>query len=197
MDIVLATENINKIREINDTLKKLPIKIITIKKFSNLPPIIEDGNTFFENALKKSTTIANFTKKVTIADDSGLEVDFLGGRPGVYSSRYAGECASDADNNHKLLKELIDVPLQQRKASFKCAMAITNPFGKSDYVEGECRGVIGLELKGSGGFGYDPLFFIPELGKTFAELGFFVKNGISHRAKALEKLKPLIIEYLT
>ncbi len=195
MDIVLATRNIHKINEIKEILKDISVTILTLNSFSDIPQVIEDGETFLENALKKSTTISKLTNRITIADDSGLEVNFLGGRPGVYSARYAGRGVSDEDNNCKLLKELKGVPWQARKAAFKCVISLSIPCGTNHSVEGKCRGIIGLEPKGERGFGYDPLFFFPELQKTFAELNPILKNRISHRAKALRQLKPLLLTY--
>ena len=191
-DIVLASNNRHKLLEIQALAKKWGIKILSLKNFPSLPEIIEDGSTFYENALKKATVVANFTGKITIADDSGLEVEFLGDRPGVHSARYAGENADDKKNNLKLLEELKEAPREKRGALFKCAIVIADPWGKNDFAEGECRGTIGFEPKGEHGFGYDPLFFLPDYGKTFAEMALEVKNRISHRARAAARAMELI-----
>jgi XTP/dITP diphosphohydrolase len=163
-----------------------------MEDFPGIPPVEEDGATFAENAVKKAQSAAQATGKPVIADDSGLEVDALGGRPGVYSARFAGESASDAANNAKLLEELADIPDGQRNAAFRCSIALCFPDGNCRTFSGELNGVILKEPKGMGGFGYDPLFLVPEYGLTLAELPLAMKNGISHRGKALARLK----EYL-
>lgn len=196
MEIVLATRNEGKLREIKELIKGLGAEILSLKDIPEVPVVIESGSSFWENALMKAEAIASFTKKVTIADDSGLEVDFLNGEPGVYSARFAGEDASDDENNKELFIRLEGVPLSKRGATFKCVIAVVAPGGKKDIVEGECRGIIQFEERGEFGFGYDPLFFVPEHGKTFAELPPEIKNKISHRAKAMEKLRVVLKEYL-
>jgi len=192
MEIVLATRNEGKLREIKDLLEGLDIKIISLMDIKEIPAISEDGSSFQENALIKAEAVASFTKMVTIADDSGLEVDALNGKPGIYSARFAGEDTSDEKNNIELLRRLEGVPMSERGATFKCAIAIVKPGGKKKIIEGECSGIIQFEEKGKFGFGYDPLFFVPEYGKTFAELSPEIKNRISHRAKAMEKLKGIL-----
>ncbi|MFH2012094.1 MAG: XTP/dITP diphosphatase [Pseudomonadota bacterium] len=196
MEIILATSNEGKLREIKELIKGLNVKILSLKDIPNSPDIQECGSSFRENALIKSKAIASLTNKITIADDSGLEVDFLNGEPGVYSARFAGENANDDENNKKLLARLEGVPLSERGATFRCVIAVVNPEGKEDIVEGECKGIIQFEEKGNFGFGYDPLFFVPEYGKTFAELSPEIKNKISHRGKAIEKLKVVLKNYL-
>lgn len=196
MEIVLATRNEGKLREIKELIKGLEVEILSLKDIPEVPVIQECGSSFRENALIKAEAIASFTKKVTIADDSGLEVDFLNGKPGVYSARFAGENASDDKNNKELIRKLEGVLLSERGATFKCVIAVASPAGNKDVVEGECRGIIQFEEKGNFGFGYDPLFFVPEHGKTFAELPPEIKNKISHRAKAMEKLRVVLKEYL-
>jgi XTP/dITP diphosphohydrolase len=196
VEIILATRNEGKLREINELINQLNVKILSLKDIPEVPVIIECGSSFLENALIKAEAIASFTKKVTIADDSGLEVDFLNGKPGVYSARFAGENASDDANNKELLIRLEGVPLSKRGATFRCVIAVVAPEGKEYIVEGECRGIIQFEERGKFGFGYDPLFFVPEYGKTFAELLPEIKNKISHRAKAMEKLRVVLKEYL-
>lgn len=150
---------------------------------------MEDGATFFENALKKARIVSEHTGEWAIADDSGLEVDALGGRPGVYSARYSGLDGTDDDNNRRLLHEMQPVPPEKRGAAFKCVLVLYKPDGTFQSFHGELRGSIATSQKGSEGFGYDPVFYVDAYGKTVAELGGEVKNRISHRAKAFEKLK--------
>ncbi|MBV1819619.1 XTP/dITP diphosphatase [Anaerosalibacter bizertensis] len=188
--IILSTGNIDKIEEIKDILKDLPFSIHSKKEvgLGDLE-VEEDGDTLEENAIKKAMAISERVDGIVIADDTGLFVDKLNGAPGVYSSRYAGEDVSYEDNNRKLLKELEGTPSEERTAKFQTVIAIVTEDKKIKTVYGECRGRIGFEVKGSEGFGYDPLFIVDGYGKTFAQLGEEVKNKISHRAKALEKLK--------
>lgn len=195
-ELIIATRNKNKIKEIRELLKDLDVKVIGIDDGEwSIPEIIEDGNSFEENAIKKARVVAGITGKLTLSDDSGLEVDVLNGRPGIYSSRFAGETATDRENNIKLLQLLKDFPLERRYAQFHCVVAIAQTPDNVEVVEGICRGIIGFEEKGSSGFGYDPLFIHPDYNKTFAELGLGMKNKVSHRARALEKAK-LILERL-
>lgn len=199
-DIVLATRNRNKVRELKSMLSKssseLGLNVVSLADFDDISPIIEDGESFSENAAKKALVVARATGKIAVADDSGLEVDALAGRPGVLSARFAGEEASDKENNEKLLALLRDVPERRRQARFVCCAAIANPEGVIDVVEGSCKGTIAFTEKGSGGFGYDPLFLPIECHKTFAELSPDVKNRISHRARALEKALLVLDKYL-
>jgi len=174
----------------------MEVQILSLTDFPSVLPVEEDGRTFLENALQKARAVARHTGSLTIADDSGLEVDYLQGKPGVCSARFAGEGASDADNNRKLLRLLDDVPSSQRGAAFRCVIAIVDSTGKESWVEGACRGVIGDSEKGRQGFGYDPLFVIPVLGKTLAELPLEEKNRISHRGKALAALKAVLKDFL-
>jgi XTP/dITP diphosphohydrolase len=195
-EIVVATANPGKLREIRDALHGTAIEIVSFADLSPMPPIEEDGKTYRENALKKARAVAQHTGRLTIADDSGLEVDCLQGKPGVRSARFAGERASDAENNRKLLRLLHGVPLAQRGATFRCVIALVSPQGKEACVEGVCRGVIGETERGRQGFGYDPLFLLPELGKTLAELPLEVKNRVSHRGRALAALKEALGDFL-
>ena len=192
MEIILATHNEGKLREIRDLLNGLDVEILSLKDIPQAPVIQETGSSFRENALLKAETIASFTNKLTIADDSGLEVDALDGKPGIYSARFAGENAKDDENNQELLNRMRGVPIEKRGAVFKCAIAIVDPEGKEEIVEGKCSGIIQFEEKGTFGFGYDPLFFVPEYGKTFAELTPEMKNTISHRAQAIKKLRKVL-----
>ncbi|MBW2039904.1 MAG: XTP/dITP diphosphatase [Deltaproteobacteria bacterium] len=194
--IVIATKNPGKLWEIEESLREMEVKVLSLKDFPSLPPIEEEGRTFRENALKKARIVAYHTGRLTIADDSGLEVDFLEGEPGVRSARFAGDGASEADNNRKLLQLLEGVPPFQRGASFRCVIAVVDPQGGETWVEGECRGVIGDKARGEKGFGYDPLFLLPGLGKTLAELPLEEKNKVSHRGKALATLKEILKDLL-
>jgi XTP/dITP diphosphohydrolase len=194
MDIVIATRNRNKVDEIRQILKETDLRIISMEDIPSLPEIREDGLTFEENARKKALEIAKLTGRLTLADDSGLIVDALHGRPGVHSARYAGPDATPQKNNRKLLEELDGVPMKKRTARFVCMIAIARPSGKVDLAEGRCEGLIATELRGKEGFGYDPLFLIPERDMTFAELGPEEKNRISHRAIALQKAATILRE---
>ncbi len=188
-ELVAATTNKDKVKEIKKILKGLGVKVLTPDAFGLPPEVIENGRTFEENASKKARAISRFTGKLAIADDSGLEVEALSGRPGVRSSRFAGEKVTYADNNAKLLRLLNGVPAAKRKARFICVIAIAR-YGKVlKTVQGAVTGRIALENRGKTGFGYDPVFIAPKYGKTFAELGPEIKNKISHRYKALDKAK--------
>lgn len=184
-EIVAATNNQGKVREIESALKEHGIKVLPLQAFKNIPEAIEDGKTFRENAILKATHYAKSTKHICLADDSGLEVDALGGAPGVYSARYAGILASDAENNEKLLAELKNVQKENRTARFRCVLALVEDNNILYTADGVCEGIILDAPRGQGGFGYDPLFFIPSLGKTLAELTLDEKNAVSHRGQAL------------
>jgi XTP/dITP diphosphohydrolase len=192
MDIVLASKNQGKIAEIRELLKDMNINILSLYDIEDLPEIVEDGKTLFENAFKKAMLISSYTNKIAIGEDSGLFVDFLGGRPGIYSSRYAGEKATDFENNMKLLRELNNIPVNKRSAKFRTIMVLYIPDNGYKVAEGELEGVIGFKPVGKNGFGYDSLFIIPEYGRSLAELGVDAKNKISHRGKALKKIKEII-----
>ncbi|MDR3281410.1 MAG: RdgB/HAM1 family non-canonical purine NTP pyrophosphatase [Endomicrobium sp.] len=195
-EIIIVTANRDKEEEIKAILKDLDIKFIPMFFFSDYPVTIEDGQTLEENASKKARESAMYFKSWTIADDSGLEVDYLKGKPGVYSSRYAGEKCSYKDNNNKLLEVLKDVPKEKRTAKFKTVIALSSPDGKVSLLDGEIFGTIGTRMVGNNGFGYDPVFYVSEYGKTLAELDSELKNLISHRAKALLKAKEFIKKLL-
>ncbi len=196
MELVVATKNKKKLEEIKEILKGLNFKLISLADYPKSPRIIENGKTFCENAIKKAVKTAQFTKKLTLGEDSGLCVDALGGRPGVYSSRFAGKDKSDLKNNLKLLKLLEGLPLNKRKAQYWSAVALADKDGLVGVSEGTCRGFIGFALKGNFGFGYDPLFIIPKYKKTFAQLGPAVKHKMSHRFRALKKVKAILATYL-
>ncbi|MDD5730818.1 MAG: XTP/dITP diphosphatase [Candidatus Omnitrophica bacterium] len=194
--LVVATKNKKKLEEIKEILKDFDLEIISLENYPSTPKIVENGKTFSENAVIKAVKIARFTKKLTMGEDSGLCVDALGGKPGVYSSRFSGKDKNDAKNNEKLLESLGSLPLKERKAHYTCAVALADKDGIIGVVEGRCSGVIGYEPSGSFGFGYDPLFIIPKYKKTFAQLGPEIKHKMSHRYKALVKAKKLILNYL-
>lgn len=187
--IVLATRNENKVRELAAMLAGLPIRLESIGSYPDAPDVEETGATFAENAVLKAKAAAQHTGLWAMADDSGLEVDALDGQPGVYSARFAGPGATDADNNEKLLKLMADVPDDRRTARFRCAIALAAPDGRIFVDEGTCEGRIARTPRGEGGFGYDPLFVVPELGRTFAELPAAEKDRISHRGRALTAVR--------
>ncbi len=170
-------------------LADLPYEVVSLADYPDAPEVEETGVTFIENATIKAKAYAKFTGELTLADDSGLEVDALDGAPGVYSSRFA---PSDPERNAKLLDMMKDVPDEQRTARFRCAIAIAAPSGDVRTCDGAVEGTIARERKGTNGFGYDPIFYVPELGKHMAELTADEKNAISHRGKALEKAKGLL-----
>jgi len=194
MQVLVATMNAGKLREYERLLADVPgLELLTMAVLSATVDVVEDRDTFVGNARKKATEIAKVAGMPCLADDSGLEVDALGGRPGVYSARYAGEGATDAQNNAKLLDELGDIADAQRTARFRCAIVIVDRAGRElATADGACEGRIGHESKGSHGFGYDPLFVPDGYAETMAELGPETKNKISHRAEAAAKLVPLL-----
>jgi XTP/dITP diphosphohydrolase len=161
-----------------------------------VPEIEEDGRSFTENALKKARFYSRHFGKLTLADDSGLEVDILKRLPGIYSARYAGEGVPHQENNRKLLKEMEGIPISKRGARFRCVIVVASPNGKEAVTEGSCKGRIGFKEVGKKGFGYDPLFILPQYGKTMAQLSIEEKNKISHRGKALRKLRKVIDNFL-
>jgi len=190
----MATRNPGKVRELAELLEDLGIRLLSLADFPEIPEIPEEGGTFAENAAAKALEVARRTGLPALADDSGLEVEALGGRPGVRSARYAqdltdGRPPSDEDNWRKLLCELQGVPWERRQAKFVCAIALAWPDGRLHVARGEFPGVIAFEPRGNEGFGYDPVFWVPEFKKTVAELDPAVKNRVSHRARALAELK--------
>ncbi len=193
-ELVLATRNRHKGEELAALLGGLGITIRTLDEFPDAPEVVEDGDTCEANAIKKARTIAEFTGLPAVADDTGLVVDALGGRPGIYAARYAGEDATYDDNCRKLLLELRGVPRERRTARFLTVAAIALPSGEIRVAQGILEGGIAEEASGTLGFGYDPVFLIPELGKTLAELSADQKNAISHRAKAFTQAKDLLRE---
>jgi XTP/dITP diphosphohydrolase len=187
MKLVLATHNKDKISELQGVLKNEQVSILTCDDFPELPEVFEDGETLEENALKKAREIHQYTQLPVLADDTGLEVRALGGAPGVKSSRYAGDHASYADNVTKLLKEMSPIPKEQREARFRTVMVYLDDRHQIT-TEGEVQGYILEEIRGRGGFGYDPVFYYPPLKKTFSELSLPEKNSVSHRGQALLKM---------
>jgi XTP/dITP diphosphohydrolase len=188
--LIVASNNSNKIREIKEILKNIPMEILSMKEAGIEADIEETGSTFLENAYLKAKGISEIAGgAMVLADDSGLAVEALGGAPGIYSARFAGEHGNSKKNNDKLLELLEGKSLSERLASFICAMVLIDEDGKAIEVEGKIDGIISEEEKGSNGFGYDPIFYLQEYGMTFAEMDSETKNKISHRAKALEKLQ--------
>ncbi|MBT8042083.1 MAG: XTP/dITP diphosphatase [Kiritimatiellales bacterium] len=185
MKLIIATRNAHKLEEIRSIFNFQELEVLSAFDFPDIPDVVEDRDTLEGNAVKKAVEIAQATGCWALADDSGLEVEALGGAPGVYSARYAGEECSYADNNEKLLRELSGK--ESRSARFRTVIALSDPGGSAQTVDGECPGVIIEELRGENGFGYDPLFVPDGYSETFAELDSEVKNRISHRAQALQR----------
>jgi XTP/dITP diphosphohydrolase len=194
LSILLATTNRGKLAELTALLADLPVELLALSAvLPDMPPTIENGTTFEDNALIKARTAADAAMMVTIAEDAGLEVDALGGRPGVRSARFAKEGATDSENNAALLAQLAEVDDDQRTARFRCVMVLLDPWNESEpevVVEGRCEGAIAREPRGANGFGYDPLFVVSGTGRTMAELPDEEKNRISHRAQAVQALRP-------
>lgn len=196
--VVVGTRNPKKLREIQEILGDLPVGLVDLSAFPHAPAVVEDGGSFEANARKKATELAAALKQWVLSDDSGLVVPALGGEPGVDSALYAGKHGDDEANNNKLLAKLAVVPEEQRIAYYVCVIAVSNPQGEVvAQAEGRCHGRIISERRGAGGFGYDPLFLIPEYHKTFGELSSRVKHALSHRAKALEHLRPMLRRWFT
>jgi XTP/dITP diphosphohydrolase len=185
--LVLATRNQGKISEFEELLSSFQVKIKSLKDFGPIPEVVEDGDTFEQNAYKKAYFTAKVLGFAVLADDSGLMVEALEGTPGVHSARYAGDRATDEENNLKLLEAMKGVT--NRKASFKCVISIAVPRGPALTYDGVCEGEIAYDLKGNNGFGYDPIFYYPPLKKTFAQMSREEKNGVSHRGKAMAQLR--------
>ncbi|MDY6918220.1 MAG: XTP/dITP diphosphatase [Chloroflexota bacterium] len=191
--LLLATNNRAKVREYVQALEGVPYSMVTLADIGVDVAVSETGQTLEENADLKATAYASASGLVSLADDSGLEVEALGGEPGVLSARYAGEDASDRERIDFLLSRLEHVPWEGRQARFRCVIAIAAPQSEVELCEGVCPGIITLEPRGEGGFGYDPVFFLPELGKTMAELTMEEKNEVSHRGKAARKARELLL----
>jgi XTP/dITP diphosphohydrolase len=190
--LVLATFNEGKVKELQIMLSSLPLEIVSLRSYSFLAPVEETGSTFEENAALKAEAYSQATGEMVLADDSGLEVDYLGGRPGVYSARFAGEGATDEKNNALLLQMMEQAAPAEREARFVCSIALAAPGEKTYVFEGTCRGSIVTTPRGEGGFGYDPLFLSLEEGKTFAEMDLEAKGRVSHRGRALQRVKEFL-----
>ncbi len=191
--LLLGTNNKAKVREYRVLLEGIPCEIITPAELGITQPVEESGETLEQNAVLKAKAYALMSNLTALADDSGLEVDALGGEPGVLSARYAGEGVSDRERIEYLLAKITDVPWEQRGARFRCIIAVASPDGEVTLCQGECPGIITFEPKGAGGFGYDPVFYLPELDKTMAELSMEQKNRLSHRGRAAMEARNILI----
>jgi XTP/dITP diphosphohydrolase len=191
-DLMIATKNLNKVKEIKKIITGYDVNIMTFIDFPQMPDVVEDGSTIEENSKKKAIETAKYTGLVSIADDTGLFVDAINGEPGVFSARWAGEDATYMDNNQKLIEKLSGFKYEERTATFRCAITLAMPSGFFVTEVGEIKGYIIDQLRGENGFGYDPLFYLPEYKKTFAEMDMDLKNRISHRAIALSRIGAVI-----
>lgn len=189
LEVVLATRNQGKVRELLDLLQDLPLQVYSLHAFPQIRDLSEDGLTYTENAISKALTVARLTRRVAVADDSGIEIDALQGAPGPHSRRFLGEGVSDTARNARILKLLADVPAKSRTARYRAVVAVATPEGTARTFEGVCEGQIAAASRGSHGFGYDPIFLVPEYGKTMAQLPMTVKNRISHRARAMAGMR--------
>lgn len=195
--LVIATRNAGKLAEIQSLLSGYPVKLLSLDAFGPIPEIPEEGETFDDNAYQKASMVARILGLPTLTDDSGLVVEALNGAPGVHSARYGGDGLTDADRCRLLLRHLEGIP--DRRASFECVVSIAVPTGPALTYEGRCEGTILTEMRGQNGFGYDPVFFYPPLGKTFAEMTSEEKNAVSHRAKALKDVReefPKVLQWI-
>ena len=192
MELVVATRNRGKLQEIQALLDGIVATVRCAADFADFPETVEDGLTFQDNALKKAREAMRFTGLPALADDSGLVVDALDGRPGVYSARFAGEGGDDAANNRRLLEELDGIPAGQRQAAFVCVLAFVTPTGVEQVFSGRVGGAVLAAERGDGGFGYDPLFLVDGFGRTMAELSLDEKNAISHRGQALQHFRAFL-----
>lgn len=192
-NIIFATSNEGKMREIREIMKDSGYKVVSLKEAGVTADIEENGTTFEENAMIKASEIARLTGELVLADDSGLEVDYLDKAPGIYSARFLGEDTEYTIKNNYIIDKLEGVPVEQRTARFVCAIALAMPDGTCVTRRGTIEGYIGYEIRGENGFGYDPIFMVPEYNKTTAELSMEEKNKISHRAKALRAMKEVLV----
>ena len=190
--LLIATNNQGKVRELKELLQGINFEVVTPAELNIRLEVDETGTTYEENALLKAVAFCKVSGLLTLADDSGIEVDALNGEPGIRSSRYAGENAKDSDRVNFLLNKLKDVPEEKRTAHFRCVITIASPDGRVEYCQGRCDGAIITAIRGNEGFGYDPIFYFPELGKTMAELPMNIKNSISHRALAAKEAVKVI-----
>lgn len=196
MRIIFATSNQGKMKEIRMIMADLGLEVLSMKEAGYMADIVEDGASFEENAIIKARAVAGQCQDIVLADDSGLEIDYLNGEPGIYSARYLGEDTSYDIKNQALLDRMQGVPKEKRSARFVCVIAAVFPDGSEKTCRGTIEGIIGYEPKGSNGFGYDPIVYVPEFGKTTGELLPEEKNKVSHRGKALERMKQEIRQYL-
>jgi XTP/dITP diphosphohydrolase len=195
-EVIIATKNRGKAREFEDIFRSRGYEIRTLLDYPDIEDIDETGNTFEENAILKAEAVSATLNKLVISDDSGLVIDALDGRPGIFSARYAGEQKNDEANIDKVLEEMSDLPQSKRTARFYCALALAAPGQKTLTVSGTCEGKILGERRGTNGFGYDPIFFVSEKGLSMAELSSAEKNQISHRANAIQKLDKILDSFL-
>ncbi len=195
-ELIIATQNPGKLREIRQLCTDIDLKITSLADYPQFPDIVEDGDSFHSNAVKKALTISARTSKLVMGEDSGLEVEALNNQPGIYSARFSGEGATDEKNNAKLLQLLQGVPPVKRRARYRCFIALAQNGKVIDVVNGSCCGVITEQLLGSNGFGYDPLFLIPRYQKTFGQLPSEIKAKVSHRSRALKKLRKVLQNFL-
>lgn len=191
--IVLATRNEAKSAELQRMLADLPLEVRTLRDYPHVPPLPEEGETYEANARSKALAVARWLNEVALADDSGLEVDYLEGQPGARSARFLGEEATDEDRNREILQRLEGVPPENRTARYRAVVAVAFPDGRVYTFEGTCEGAIALEPRGTGGFGYDPIFYLPELDRTVAELNPQEKDLISHRGQAVRKAREFLL----
>jgi XTP/dITP diphosphohydrolase len=196
MEVVVATRNRKKLKEIREIWKGLKFCLSSLDTYPSVPRIIENGKTFKDNAVIKAVRAARFTGKLSLGEDSGICINALGGKPGVYSARFSGTDKDDNKNNAKVLRLLEGVPASRRGAHYSCAVALADQRGLIFVVEGKCFGRIGFVAKGTYGFGYDPLFVVPKYNKSFAELGQGIKHKMSHRFRALKKARKLVKKYI-
>jgi XTP/dITP diphosphohydrolase len=192
LEVVLATHNPGKVREMLELVRDLPLRVYTLDAFPQIADLSEDGLTYTENAISKALTVARLTKRVTIADDSGIEIDALQGAPGPQSRRFLGDGASDAQRNVRILKMVAGVAPPARTARYRAVVAVATPDGTVRTFEGTCEGELATAPRGAHGFGYDPIFVVPAYGKTMAQLPPAVKNRISHRARAVTAARPYV-----
>ena len=192
-ELIVASRNKGKVGEIKELLSDLDFKVTSLLEYPNLPDVVEDGKTYKANALKKASTIAKLTGKMTMSDDSGIEVKALDNAPGIYSARFAGEGKTEKQKNQKLFRMLKNVPMSKRQARYRCVIALVDAKGRElGTVQGACSGLIATKERGHHGFGFDPLFIVARYNKTFGELDPSIKAKISHRARALKKFRSLL-----
>jgi len=194
--LLLASANPGKVEEYRFLLANLGYQIITLAEQGITEVAIESGNSYEQNAQMKATTYAKLSQLISLTDDSGLEVDVLSGEPGIHSARFAGRDATDTDRVTALLARLDGVPWERRTAHFTCVIAIATPKDELEFCSGECHGIIAFEPRGNNGFGYDPIFYLPKMGKTMAELPLEIKNQISHRAQASQKARQVLKRFI-